>query len=54
MQEFIKKQINIRAKIIENNENIKTCSKCGANEKTFFRNFMNTLECMCGMKFYGR
>ena len=52
MQEFIRRQISIREKTQE--KQTKKCLACGRDEKDFFRNFMNTLECMCGAKFYGR
>lgn len=53
MHEFIRQNINIREKS-EKEKNISKCQSCGRNEKSFFRNMMNTLECICGVKFYGR
>lgn len=30
-----------------------TCPECGRNRSQWFRNMMDTLECLCGKKFYG-
>lgn len=51
MQSFIKHQVYIREKFVKDDKIIK-CSSCGRGEKSFFRNLLNTLECMCGAKFY--
>ena len=53
MQQFIRNSITIRKKS-EQGKNVLKCPSCGRDEKSFFRNLMNTLECMCGVKFYGR
>jgi hypothetical protein len=53
MQQFIRQIITIREKS-EQEKKVSKCPSCGRDEKSFFRNMMNTLECMCGVKFYGR
>lgn len=53
MQQFIRNMITIREKN-ETAKVINKCPSCGRDEKHFFRNFFNTLECVCGMKFYNR
>lgn len=53
MQQFIRNAITIREKS-EQEKGASKCPSCGRDEKSFFRNIMNTLECMCGTKFYGR
>lgn len=52
MGQFIRKSITISEKS-KGNKEISKCPSCGRNEKSFFRNVMNTLECYCGLKFYG-
>ena len=53
MQEFIRQHITIREKS-EQGKKVNKCPSCGRDEKSFFRNMMNTFECLCGVKFYGR
>jgi ribosomal protein L37AE/L43A len=53
MQQFIRNAITIREKY-EQEKKVYKCPSCGRDEKSFFRNIMSTLECMCGVKFYGR
>jgi len=52
MQDFIRKTITIREKFEE--KKVSKYPSCGRDEKTLFRNKMGTLECICGLKFYGR
>lgn len=55
MQYFIRKLITLREKNeVPKDVAISKCPSCGRDEKSFFRNFFDTLECMCGQKFYGR
>jgi hypothetical protein len=54
MEQFIRNLITIREKSEQEKTKTSKCPSCGRDEKLFFRNQMNTLECMCGVKFYGR
>lgn len=53
MQKTVTSIVNIREALKENKNELIKCSSCGRDAKTFFRNTMNTLECYCGVKFYG-
>ncbi len=54
MQQFVRNLITIREKVEQEKKKPLKCPSCGRDEKLFFRNLMNTLECLCGVKFYGR
>jgi hypothetical protein len=51
MQDFIKEQICLREQIKKSEK----CPECGRlkNKHNTVRNTMSTLECYCGMKYYG-
>ncbi len=53
MQTFIG-QLTTLTKQISKDIVIDKCPNCNRQKSMFFRNAMQTLECMCGTKFFGK